>query len=153
MDLHFMNLTFMRYLLVQWLDFGAFSSYAPASDSNNANATYESTYMGRHAKRFKKWDKNQLNNVGKETDNMETDDSEINASWLAKEGLDIEVIEAAMNEAPKNVDEKLEQNSELLEELLGYQKTRFEGGESHWTAVNEKEVEIGIHFILNSSCF
>lgn len=124
---------------VQWLDFGAFSSFAPASDSNNANATYEYTYMGRHAKRLKK---NQHNHAGEEKDDMDTDDAEVNAAWLAKEGLDMDIIEAAMNKPLKDVDEKLERNGELLEELLSYQKTRFEGGESQWTAVNEKEVEI-----------
>jgi hypothetical protein len=129
-----------RTITVRWLDFGAFSSFAPASDSNNANATYENTYMGRSAKRARKLEKKESN---KPNDEMETDDAELNAFWLAKEGLDINVIEAAMNKEPDNVNEELKRNSELLEELLSYQKSRFSGGESQWTAVEEKEVEIG----------
>lgn len=125
-------------LPIQWLDLGAFSSFAPASDSNNANATYENTYMGRSAKRLKRWEKEQIS-----TSKKELDDTEINASWLAKEGLDINIIEAAMNKEPDNVNEELERNSELLEELINYQKTRFGSGEPEWAAVNEKEVGIG----------
>lgn len=133
--------------IVQWLDFGAFSSFAPASDSNNANATYENTYMGRSAKRYKKWEKKQIN---KPRNEKGMDDTEINATWLAKEGLDINVIEAAMNKEPESVNEELERNSELLEELVNYQKSRFCGGESEWTAINEKEVEIGRCFSFTS---
>ncbi|KAG2198528.1 hypothetical protein INT47_008632 [Mucor saturninus] len=127
-------------LPIQWLDFGAFSSFAPASDSNNANATYEHTYMGRSAKRHKR----QENQPKSTTSSMEKEsDTEINASWLAQQGLDINVIEAAMDKAPENVNEELERNSELLEELVNYQKTRFtDGKESDWKAVNEKEIEI-----------
>ncbi|KAI9032640.1 hypothetical protein CLU79DRAFT_841922 [Phycomyces nitens] len=46
---------------IQWLDYGAFSSFAPACDSHNANVSYESTYMGRAAKRFRRWEKKQRN--------------------------------------------------------------------------------------------
>lgn len=127
-------------LPIQWLDFGAFSSFAPASDSNNANATYEHTYMGRSAKRYKKQENNLQSNTHIEKDV----DTEVNASWLAEQGLDINVIEAAMDKGPENVNEELERNSELLEELVNYQKTRFTSGkESDWKAVNEKEIEIG----------
>lgn len=127
-------------LPIQWLDFGAFSSFAPASDSNNANATYEHTYMGRSAKRHKRQE-----NQPKSIASLEKEsDTEINASWLAQQGLDINVIEAAMDKAPENVNEELERNSELLEELVNYQKTRFmDGKESDWKAVDEKEIEIG----------
>lgn len=135
----FLLLNLLYYTLVHWLDFGAFSSFAPASDSNHANATYENTYMGRSAKRLRK---SKQNDVPKAED-METEDAELNAAWLAKEGLDMDVIEAATNRALDNVNEELERNSELLEELLSYQKTRFSGDQSKWTAVEEKEVEIG----------
>jgi IS30 family transposase len=101
--------------------------------------------MGRSAKRFRKWEKKQHN---KPKDHMETDDEEINAAWLTKEGLDMNVIEAAMNKEPDTVSEELKRNSELLEELLSYQKTRFSGGESNWASVEEKEVEIGKSFFI-----
>ncbi|KAG2220440.1 hypothetical protein INT45_004182 [Circinella minor] len=54
---------------IQWLDYGVFSSFAPTRDSNQANVSYEHTYMGRVAKRFRKWEKKQrsLQTLGKPT--------------------------------------------------------------------------------------
>ncbi|GAA5815495.1 hypothetical protein MFLAVUS_009007 [Mucor flavus] len=124
---------------IRWLDFGAFASFAPASDSNNANATYENTYMGRSAKRFKKWEKRQLE---KPREEITSEDKEANSSWAEKEGLDMDAIEAALNKEPENVSEALERNSQLLQDLVEYQKSRFNGIESAWTQVDEKEVEI-----------
>ncbi|KAI7903629.1 uncharacterized protein BX663DRAFT_560572 [Cokeromyces recurvatus] len=112
---------------VQWLNFGAFSSFAPASDSNNANITYESTYMGRATKRLK------TNRLG--------DEEALNADWLAKEGLDIKIIEAALDKESETVDEKLEQNSHLLEKLVNYQSARFNSDVSKWNDVHEKEMK------------
>lgn len=138
------NLIF--FFIVRWLDFGAFASFAPASDSNNANATYENTYMGRSAKRFKKWEKRQLE---KPHEQITSEDMEANSSWAEKEGLDMDAIEAAFNKEPENVNEVLERNSQLLQDLVEYQKSRFNGTESAWTQVDEKEVEIGIFFYIN----
>lgn len=134
--------------IVKWLDFGAFSSFAPASDSNNANATYEGTYMGRSAKRLKRMEDNQSKIPAED---METNDEELNAEWLAKEGLDMAIIEAAMNKQPDNVEEELERNSRLLEELIQYQQSRFSAGSNKWDAVDEKEVEVG-EFKRQSLC-
>ncbi|KAI9261648.1 hypothetical protein BDA99DRAFT_605495 [Phascolomyces articulosus] len=52
---------------IQWLDYGVFSSFAPTRDSNQANVSYEHTYMGRVAKRFRRWEKKQrsLQTLGK----------------------------------------------------------------------------------------
>lgn len=139
--------------LVNWLDFGAFSSFAPASDSNNANATYENTYMGRSAKRFKKWEQKQLEKEDETkappaVEEMDTNDEELNALWLEKEGFDVKAIEEAINKEPDNVAEELERNCQLLEELVKYQHARFSAGKTKWDAVEEKEVEIGKCFLL-----
>ncbi|KAI8875010.1 hypothetical protein K501DRAFT_260577 [Backusella circina FSU 941] len=128
---------------IQWLDFGAFSSFAPASDSNNANASYEGTYMGRSAKRFKRWEKKHLNK-----DNHVQDDAlankQANTEWLVKEGFDVDALEAALEKEPDSVSEELERNSELLNELVKYQEQRFVSGgnETKWSEVGEKEREI-----------
>ncbi|KAL0143114.1 hypothetical protein V8B55DRAFT_1474406 [Mucor lusitanicus] len=132
---------------INWLDFGAFSSFAPASDSNNANATYENTYMGRSAKRFKKWEQKQLEKEDETkappaVEQMDTNDEELNALWLEKEGFDVKAIEEAINKEPDNVAEELERNCQLLEELVKYQHARFSAGKTKWDAVEEKEVEI-----------
>ncbi|KAI8976178.1 hypothetical protein BDB01DRAFT_803579 [Pilobolus umbonatus] len=86
---------------VQWLDFGAFSSFAPATDSNNANVSYESTCMGRTAKRAK----------------TTTDDM----AWLKEQGIEIDWTRSS---------DELEENSELIRDLLEYQDRRFESGKS-----------------------
>ncbi|KAL9559787.1 hypothetical protein MBANPS3_000262 [Mucor bainieri] len=134
---------------INWLDFGAFSSFAPASDSNNANATYENTYMGRSAKRFKKWEQKQLEKedepetpASAASEDMDTNDEELNTLWLEKEGFDVKAIEEAINKEPDNVAEELERNCQLLEELVKYQHARFSAGKTKWDAVEEKEVEI-----------
>ncbi|CEP18859.1 hypothetical protein [Parasitella parasitica] len=129
---------------INWLDFGAFSSFAPASDSNNANATYESTYMGRSAKRFKRWEQRQLDKDADEStiEEMETNEEELNVLWLEKEGFDLKAIEEAMDKEPETMAEELERNSQLLEELLRYQQSRFSAGRTKWDAVEEEEVEI-----------
>ncbi|CAO3684686.1 unnamed protein product [Rhizopus stolonifer] len=106
---------------IQWLDFGAFSSFAPTYDSNNANITYESTNMGRASKRLKTFRKEE---------GGEENSDELNAEWLAKEGLDLQLIENALNKEPENIQEELEQNSRLLEQLASYQESRFKQGES-----------------------
>ncbi|KAL7324106.1 hypothetical protein PS15p_210663 [Mucor circinelloides] len=131
---------------INWLDFGAFSSFAPASDSNNANATYESTYMGRSAKRFKRWEQEQLEKQDEAeettTEEMETNDEELNTLWLEKEGFDVKAIQEAINREPDNVAQELERNCHLLEELVRYQQSRFSAGKTKWDAVEDKEVEI-----------
>lgn len=111
--------------------------------------------MGRSAKRFKKWEQKQLEqDSGEEeevkkstaaaaTDEMETNDEELNALWLEKEGFDLKVIEEAMNKGPDNMSEELERNCQLLEQLVRYQQSRFSAGKTKWDAVEEKEVEIG----------
>ncbi|KAI9484125.1 MAG: hypothetical protein EXX96DRAFT_561000 [Benjaminiella poitrasii] len=114
---------------VQWLNFGAFSSFAPASDSNNANITYESTYMGRATKRIKR---NQP---------TKADEEKLNADWLAKEGLDIKIIETALSEQLQTLDDELEQNSHLLEDLMNYQSSRFNSYEFNKNDIDEKEIE------------
>lgn len=96
--------------------------------------------MGRSAKRFKKWEKRQLE---KPREEITSEDKEANSSWAEKEGLDMDAIEAALNKEPENVSEALERNSQLLQDLVEYQKSRFNGIESAWTQVDEKEVEIG----------
>ncbi|KAK4513468.1 uncharacterized protein ATC70_005469 [Mucor velutinosus] len=136
---------------INWLDFGAFSSFAPASDSNNANATYENTYMGRSAKRFKKWEQKQLEKEDETeepaAEEMDTNDEELNALWLEKEGFDVKAIEEAVNNnnnnnTPDNIAQELERNCQLLEQLVQYQHSRFSAGKTKWDAVEEKEVEI-----------
>ncbi|KAI8386855.1 hypothetical protein BD560DRAFT_443455 [Blakeslea trispora] len=120
-------------LPVQWLDFGAFSSFAPASDSNNATMTYQDTVIGRSAKRLKK---------EPETEDMESDDHELNAAWLAKEGLDLNLLEEAIHQQSDLATEELEQNRQLLEQLLECQKKRFnQQDKSKWDDVDEKEME------------
>lgn len=130
-------------LLVQWLDFGAFSSFAPASDSNNANASYKGTYMGRSAKRYKRWEKKHLGKEASVED--EGSSQQANTEWLEKEGFDVDALEAALNKEPDSVSEELERNSELLNQLVKYQEQRFGSGgnESKWGEVGEKEKEIG----------
>lgn len=96
--------------------------------------------MGRSAKRFKRWEKRQLENPREE---ITREDIEANTSWAEKEGLDMDAIEAALNKEPEDVNEALERNSQLLQDLVGYQNSRFNGTASTWTQVDEKEVEIG----------
>jgi hypothetical protein len=107
--------------------------------------------MGRSAKRFKKWEQKQLEQNPEEdestavttTDEMETNDEELNALWLEKEGFDLKAIEEAMNKEPDNMSEELERNCQLLEQLVRYQQSRFSAGKTKCDAVEEKEVEIG----------
>ncbi|KAI8375599.1 hypothetical protein EDC96DRAFT_571695 [Choanephora cucurbitarum] len=122
-------------LPVQWLDFGAFSSFAPASDSNNATMTYQDTVIGRSTKRLRK----------EEPEEMENDDHELNAAWLAKEGLDIHLLEEAIHAQSDIAAEELEQNRQLLEQLIDFQKKRFnQEDQSKWDQVDEKELEAAI---------
>lgn len=91
--------------------------------------------MGRSAKRFKKWVHQELEKP------EEPIDEEKNASWLTKEGIDLESI--LNQKEPDTVSEELVRNSQLLEELVNYQQLRFSAGHTKWDAVNEKEIEIG----------
>ncbi|KAI8393291.1 uncharacterized protein BYT42DRAFT_609089 [Radiomyces spectabilis] len=100
---------------IQWLDYGAFSSFAPACDSRNANVSYESTYMGRAAKRFKKWERKQRNlqkqgklpllpkHASPTTSTPHSNDSpnsdkegdangELDTAWLKQQDLDVDTI-------------------------------------------------------------
>jgi len=85
--------------------------------------------MGRSAKRFKRWEQEQLEKQDEAektaTEEMETNDEE------------------AINKEPDNVAEELERNCHLLEELVRYQQSRFSAGKTKWDAVEDKEVEIG----------
>ena len=76
--------------------------------------------MGRSAKRFKRWEQEQLEKQDKAeetaTEEMETNDEELNTLWLEKEGF---------------------------EELVRYQQSRFSAGKTKWDVVEDKEVEIG----------
>ncbi|KAI9269882.1 hypothetical protein BY458DRAFT_510128 [Sporodiniella umbellata] len=99
---------------IQWLDFGSFSSFSPTFDSHDANITYESTSMERASKRLKT----------EETDKEENRE-ELNAAWLAREGFNLELIESAVSKAPDTLQEKIEQNSRLLEQLAAYQESRI----------------------------
>ncbi|CEG79724.1 hypothetical protein RMATCC62417_14155 [Rhizopus microsporus] len=113
---------------VQWLDFGAFSSFAPTYDSNNANVTYENTYIGRTAKRLK---------VDKIDEKDDENVDEMNKAWLEKEGLDVNLIEDAFNKLPSTVEEELANNCQLLEKLMEHQESRIEKGE----VVDEEELK------------
>ncbi|KAG1049144.1 hypothetical protein G6F43_008516 [Rhizopus delemar] len=112
---------------IQWLDFGAFSSFAPTFDSNNANVSYESTYIGREAKRVKR-------SKPKEEENAK----ELNEAWLAKEGLDMkQLLDAIEDKKPDSVEEELAENYQFLQRLIEYQESRIEKGES----VDEQELQ------------
>ncbi|KAI8971996.1 hypothetical protein BDF20DRAFT_714067 [Mycotypha africana] len=124
---------------VQWLDFGAFSSFAPASDSRSANTTYENTYMGRAAKRLKKEKSSESSKTTVE--DMETNEEELNAAWLKEQGLDIQLMNNALEIQADKVMEELEKNSKLFEKLLDFQKSRFSKDESKWALVDEKEFD------------
>lgn len=103
--------------------------------------------MGRSAKRFKRWEQEQLEKQDEAektaTEEMETNDEELNTLWLEKEGFDVKAIQEAINKEPDNVAEELERNCHLLEELVRYQQSRFSAGKTKWDAVEDKEVEIG----------
>ncbi|CAO3636693.1 unnamed protein product [Cunninghamella blakesleeana] len=125
----------------QWLDYGTFTSFAPACDSNNANTSYEATYMGRAAKRFRRWERRQRKSHFIEKMNQ---DDEIDINWLKENGLDEKAIVNAMsighqdNSTSKNIlpDELLLRNEKLIESLLKYQEYRFVLND---TTINEKE--------------
>lgn len=163
------------YTLVQWLDYGAFSSFAPTRDSNHANVSYESTYMGRAAKRFRRWEKKQRNlqTLGKPTtpppskqngvsppppssQKDDGDNDKIDTEWLRKQGLDADAIVAAAQSGSFNVDDlvdnnetnidgQLERNAELLDYLSQYQEYRFGLGDARWGSIDEAEQEIGMY--------
>lgn len=86
--------------------------------------------MGRASKRLKTFRKEE---------GGEGNSNELNAAWLAKEGLDLQLIENALNKEPENIQEELEQNSRLLEQLASYQESRFKQGES----VDDEELQAG----------
>ncbi|KAG0193562.1 hypothetical protein DFQ28_004682 [Apophysomyces sp. BC1034] len=150
---------------IQWLDYGAFSSFAPACDSNNANVSYESTYMGRAAKRFRRWEKKQrsLQSLSKspvpkmvESDNTpgsskaDAGDA-VDTAWLESQGFDTDaIIEAAQKELyqvdelldQKDIDNVLERNKQLFEQLLQCQEHRFSLSEQRWGKIEQKEQDI-----------
>lgn len=104
--------------------------------------------MGRSAKRLKTLEQKQLEKEDKTEESpaaeeMDTNDEELNALWLEKEGFDVKAIEEAINKEPDNIAEELERNCQLLEKLVQYQHSRFSAGKTKWDAVEEKEVEIG----------
>ncbi|KAI7877912.1 hypothetical protein K492DRAFT_238868 [Lichtheimia hyalospora FSU 10163] len=157
---------------IQWLDYGAFSSFAPTRDSNHANVSYESTYMGRAAKRFRRWEKKQRNlqTLGKPTSPSpakqngvsppppssqkdDQDNDKVDTEWLRKQGLDADAIVAAAESGSFNVDDlvdnnetnidgQLERNAELLDYLSQYQEYRFGLGDARWGSIDEAEQEI-----------
>ncbi|ORZ15784.1 hypothetical protein BCR42DRAFT_42801 [Absidia repens] len=129
---------------VQWLDYGAFTTFAPACDSNNANTSYESTYMGRAAKRHRRWERKQRRHlVQTETSRIqqkqhrdeESDmDCDIDVDWLKDQGLNVDAIleSAASNDIEKedtnDVDDAnglLGKNEKLIGKLLTHQENRF----------------------------
>ncbi|KAI8076340.1 uncharacterized protein BX664DRAFT_344426 [Halteromyces radiatus] len=140
---------------VQWLDYGPFSSFAPACDSNNANACYESTYMGRATKRFRRWERKHRRShmdTKQSTDDMDID---IDVEWLQNQGLDVDaIVGATMNEDitttmtdddnndENHLDNILNKNKKLIEELLIYQERRFASSSDKYpTKVDMKEQE------------
>ncbi|KAF7730399.1 hypothetical protein EC973_002205 [Apophysomyces ossiformis] len=150
---------------IQWLDYGAFSSFAPACDSNNANVSYESTYMGRAAKRFRRWEKKQRNLQGlskiasskateseKSPEKSKADANDtIDVTWLQSQGLDPDAIaEAAQQEVfqvddlldNNDIDCVLERNNKLLEQLVQCQEYRFSLNDQRWGKIDQKERDI-----------
>ncbi|KAI8141653.1 hypothetical protein BJV82DRAFT_618577 [Fennellomyces sp. T-0311] len=156
---------------IQWLDYGVFSSFAPTRDSNHANVSYENTYMGRVAKRFRKWEKKQRNlqTLGKPTsppksamqsNGLAKEDSaptektdEIDTQWLKEQGLDADAIVQVAQKGNVNVDDLigndendiegiLERNNELLGYLSQYQDYRFGLGDARWGNIDETERKI-----------
>ncbi|ORY90334.1 hypothetical protein BCR43DRAFT_109151 [Syncephalastrum racemosum] len=130
---------------VEWLDYGAFSSFAPTHDSNHANVSYENTYMGRAAKRFRKWEKRQ-----RDADTRRED--EVDTAWLAAQGLDPDAIvsaavvqsndkndETTADDDLKDVEAILERNKVLLRDLVRYQDQRFGLNEARWGKVDASE--------------
>ncbi|KAI9484974.1 hypothetical protein BDB00DRAFT_792477 [Zychaea mexicana] len=126
---------------IQWLDYGVFSSFAPTRDSNHANISYEHTYMGRVAKRFKRWEKKQRNlqTLGKPTsppksvamkNGVSKDDSnttttenndnkdEIDTQWLKEQGLDVDAILDAAQSGSVNVDDLIGNDEKDIEGVL-----------------------------------
>ncbi|CAO3621794.1 unnamed protein product [Cunninghamella echinulata] len=128
----------------QWLDYGTFTSFAPACDSNNANISYEATYMGRAAKRFRRWERKQRKSHFIEKMNQE---DEVDINWLRENGLDAKAIMDIMtiNHQHNPINENslpnglLLKNEKLIESLLQYQEYRFALNDS---TVNEKEQQI-----------
>ncbi|KAI9312654.1 hypothetical protein BX666DRAFT_2030965 [Dichotomocladium elegans] len=129
---------------IQWLDYGAFSSFAPTRDSNHANVSYESTYMGRAAKRFRRWEKKQrtlhqattVKQKQQQQQQQNTTGAEIDTEWLTNQGLDADAIVAAAQAETCTMDDllthttdaQLERTGELLDYLAQYQDYRFSHG-------------------------
>lgn len=91
--------------------------------------SYESTYIGREAKRVKR-------SKPKEEENAK----ELNEAWLAKEGLDMkQLLDAIEDKKPDSVEEELAENYQFLQRLIEYQESRIEKGES----VDEQELQTG----------
>jgi hypothetical protein len=91
--------------------------------------SYESTYIGRAAKRVKR-------SKPKEEENAK----ELNEAWLAKEGLDMkQILNAIEDKKPDSVEEELAENYQFLQRLIEYQESRIEKGES----VDEQELQTG----------
>lgn len=93
--------------------------------------------MGRCAKRFKKLEQEQH-------DQPQPDTVE-NEKWLSNAGLDLKLLEAAIEkqQQPDTVSKELEHNSQLLEELVHYQNARFNASEKKWNDIDEKEIKAG----------
>lgn len=100
--------------------------------------------MGRAAKRFKKIEQEHFD----QPNGKSAVDIKENEKWLSEAGLDLKLLEAAIEKQPDTLSEQLEHNSHLLKELVHYQNTRFSGSEKKWSDIDEKEVKIGMSLPL-----
>lgn len=126
--------------------------------------SYENTYIGRAARRYRKWEKKQRKTQASSRSPPSTKvngeaaqsakEEEIDVAWLKEQGLDADaIVQAAESESlrldelfdPDDIDGLLERNSELLLYLMQYQEYRFSIGDAaRWGAVDEAEQQIGM---------
>lgn len=145
----------LLYLIVQWLDYGVFTSFAPVCDSNNANTSYEWTYMGRAAKRHRRWERKQRRTLVQSRTRLtqhkqraESMDVDLDEEWLREQGLDVDaIINNLATENRTNNDEDdtatlMERNGKLIEMLLSHQESRFNIASSLSSSVDSKAVQV-----------